>query len=114
TACADAITLGGRAGGEFAERARLLPARRRPVEPVLFTCLAEDTLRIDADTFAVVLVGVLVLGIHKGEAGLDRVELVATGAPGHGFPGAPPPYRTATHPPCARAGSGTESRPARR
>src|SRR5579871_3742703 len=37
-------------------------------------------LRVDADALAAILVGIIVLGVYKSEAGLDRIELVAADA----------------------------------
>src|SRR5262249_41468347 len=80
-ATADAIAFAGGLSHEFAKRALLISLRGRPIEPVLLAGPTDDALRVDADTIpGPVFLGVFVLRIRIGEAGLNRVELVAADA----------------------------------
>src|ERR1700693_2355641 len=79
---ADRIARGRRMGDELAKRACVLAGLRRPIEPVLLVGTADDALRISgAGAADAIFVGVLVLRVDIGKAGLDRVELVAADAP---------------------------------
>src|SRR6185437_732856 len=73
---------------------------RRPIKAVLLTGTADDALRVDADAVAVVTVGIFVLGIDKGEAGLDGIEFVAPDTAEQDFL---PPARRVELPPRLRA-----------
>jgi hypothetical protein len=72
------VALGGSLRYEFPERARI--AIVTPEQAILLAGTADDALRIDAGTFAAVLVGIFVLGVDESEAGLNSIGFIAPNA----------------------------------
>jgi hypothetical protein len=79
---ADAITLPGGRGHEFAQRTRRLARRCKPIEPVFFFGLTHDPLRIDRRSAPVgIEPRVLALSLDIGQANLDRIQFVGAYSP---------------------------------
>src|SRR5256886_4289807 len=85
------VASGPRAGDEIAERARRLAGPGGPVEAIALARSAGELLRVLEDAAAGAVLGVvLALGVHVGQARLDREELIAADAPREDLL-APPP-----------------------
>ena len=48
----------------------------RPIKAVFLAGGADDALSIHPDALASILLGIFILGIDKGQTGLDRIELI--------------------------------------
>ena len=71
------VPFGRRAGDERPQRAQGLTRGRFPVQAVTFSFLAFELLGVFQELIGVAVQdGILLLGIHDGQTGLDRAELI--------------------------------------
>src|SRR5262249_47958975 len=84
-AFARAVTLARRVGEQFAEWAFFLTLRGWPIQAILLAGLADEALSIGALALAAIFRSIVILRVHIGKAGLNRVEFVVADAPSEDF-----------------------------
>ena len=70
---------------KFAERAFLIALCGRPIQSVLRTRLADEALGVNSDALTTIFLGIVVLRVNIGKAGLDGIKLIVTNATGENF-----------------------------